>query len=785
MRHSRLLSPLLAAALWSAGCADPAIGPSDAGVGEGFVDGAATCTDPNGDADSDGVANGEEGCLQARDSDRDGIADWQDFDSDGDGVGDVVEKGLQDAADKTKCKGAKGAKKGWPCDTDSDGVPDYLDVDSDGDGVLDKDEDANGDGLLGCCITSCNKPVGGQLKGCVLTKDGCGPGQTCEKGKCTPAVGFACSNGETNALMKDTFGDGKLDNERGNFICRDATESSTKGRRPVKNERNKDGDWHIAFEKTAKFGLIKITEAGPKDSAAVVNEESPQGEVAGFVITRDTTKDKVQDEMKEILSSIASKTPGGKGAVSVRSTGVERRTHDRFQSVEGAIVDIKLTSASNVSTVRNEVIGSLLGKPMANLSNLPTPFGSSHSDFVMRLIAVRRFAFKRDETKKLVLDEKGMPIDDGDKAKWRLVVMGAIAGRDNYQDPARPTGFIVDDLSNGTGVATYTDAIDDECDVATITSLPVADVIWVIDESGSMSDNRDDITNNANNFFSRALASGLDFRMGVTNVCSPTGSYKSAVGKFCSESSTDSNHMGGEDRFLLPTEQTTFGSCIKNPPGYEGGSEYGLTNAMEAVKKHLPRASNDPTKVRPEAKLVVIIATDEVPEEFSSSLSSYYKTCNLGASAQDKLNTGMKQYLDYLSGITEPEAAAIVHVIGGACNNSCGADVAHGYKDLQQSTGGVFGDVCQKDLGNTLQQIVDNIVGAASPVVLEYVPISASLAVALDGVQLPRSRTNGFDYRASANSLAFLSVKFEKGSEVIASYKRWKKQISPDSISLP
>jgi hypothetical protein len=74
--------------------------------------------------------------------------------------------------------------------------------------------------------------------------------------------------------------------------------------------------------------------------------------------------------------------------------------------------------------------------------------------------------------------------------------------------------------------------------------------------------------------------------------------------------------------------------------------------------------------------------------------------------------------------------------------------------------------------------IIDSIVGAASPVNLEYIPISLSLAVAMDGVEIKRSRTNGFDYRSANNSLAFINVKYKKGSEVIASYKRWQQGIT-------
>ena len=48
----------------------------------------------------------------------------------------------------------------------------------------------------------------------------------------------------------------------------------------------------------------------------------------------------------------------------------------------------------------------------------------------------------------------------------------------------------------------------------------------------------------------------------------------------------------------------------------------------------------------------------------------------------------------------------------------------------------------------------------------------------LDGIQINRSRTNGFDYRGANNSIALINVQFEKGSELIASYKRWERQIA-------
>ena len=75
-----------------------------------------------------------------------------------------------------------------------------------------------------------------------------------------------------------------------------------------------------------------------------------------------------------------------------------------------------------------------------------------------------------------------------------------------------------------------------------------------------------------------------------------------------------------------------------------------------------------------------------------------------------------------------------------------------------------------------IQEIIDSIIGAASPVVLQYVPISASIAVAVNDLQLDRSRVKGFDYNGAANSLMFIGVKVNEGDQVVASYRRWVKQ---------
>ena len=102
--------------------------------------------------------------------------------------------------------------------------------------------------------------------------------------------------------------------------------------------------------------------------------------------------------------------------------------------------------------------------------------------------------------------------------------------------------------------------------------------------------------------------------------------------------------------------------------------------------------------------------------------------------------------------------------------------------------GGQVGSICQTDLTATLSLIIQDIVGSASPVVLQHTPISMSLAVAKEDKTttpstfsaLPRSRVMGFDYRASANTIVFLQQDFSNPPyEVVVSYQRWVTGIVP------
>jgi fibro-slime domain-containing protein len=81
-----------------------------------------TAPNPDGDDDKDGIINILEGSDKETDTDKDGIPDYKDTDSDNNGVLDQVEVGGNPAS---------------PVDSDNDGIANFRDTDDDGNGRLD------------------------------------------------------------------------------------------------------------------------------------------------------------------------------------------------------------------------------------------------------------------------------------------------------------------------------------------------------------------------------------------------------------------------------------------------------------------------------------------------------------------------------------------------------------------------------------------------------------------------------------------------------------------------
>lgn len=710
-----------------ASCGGPSGRPTPDAMtgGDGGGDAMPPC-DPVADDDGDCVPNGVEGCQLTPPSDHDGDGgpDYLDGDSDGDNLTDEHEAG---------------ATCDDPRDTDGDGTPDFQDGDSDNDGVSDLYEDRNGDGKIGTCNLQCTMssqcPPGAY---CSVPSDGVGFGA---------CVDMECADGETDPHNPDSDGDGVKDGLEGTSICNPTSPDNPFGLKPIKYVDSMStaypmSNWRLALEVNAVETVPAIANANILDAAYMFDMIEPNAQVAGFLASRAAAANSAVSEIGSLIINLQN-APFITN-VTVRTSGNHTTSLDGFDTVLSATFEITTSQQLDVTKVREIVTAAALARPQTDVT-FPDPgwVGTGDTHFVVEVQAIRR------------------------AMQVQTLFVGGVARTASAEDPTRTTVFHLNDMSNGTSVALSGNGEKIECEQFVISRQAKADIIFVVDESGSTTGVRDNIKADATLFFNKALAAGLDFRVAVTDM------NDASNGIFASR------QMGGTgDRWLLPTEQMQFEADIEDPSGpdpADGGTESGLTQIKHVLERHLPRNNADPQKIREDAKLVVIVVTDEKAQEI--------KDAGILGEGNNEPTPAEQTQIDMLVApyIAQLQAEdATVHLIGEPLpfGPACSTEHTYGYYELVNATGGLTGDICQANLSATIDALIEDIISGSSPLTLSKFPISASISVSKDTIPLNRSKQVGFDYRGSTNAISFFQQLFSPAmpSEIVVSYRRWAEQ---------
>ena len=708
---------------YAAGCGGPPGERPHPDGGNGSGDASVSC-DPQADTDEDCIPDGVEHCDEMRDTDGDGAPDYADTDSDGDGILDKLEAG---------------ATCGQPRDNDSDGTPDYEDPDSDNDGVPDQYEDRNGDGVIGTCTLQCASaaqcPPG---DACSLPMDGAGLG-TC--------VDLACVGGETDPLNPDTDGDGTHDPLEGTSICNPITTDNPFGLKPIKYVDSAQSaypmsNWRLALDIAAVENTPSIANPTTYDAAYTFDMVGADQKLAGFLASRTSSANSAASEIPALVTNLQNAPLVNE--VTVRVSGTVTTSLDGFDTVLGATLEITTTSPIDATKMREIVTDAALGRPATDVTFPPAGWtGTSDTDFIVSVQAIRR------------------------TMQVQTLFVGGVARKVMADDVTRKTGFILNDWSNGSGISVSGNGEAIECEEFSITKQAKADIIWLIDESGSTDHFRQQIVDDAANFFAQAQAAGLDFRMGVTDL------HAGRMGRFASR------QVGGTgDRWLLPSDEMEFEANVFDPSGpdpADGGTESGLTQLHDAIVLHTPRNNADPQMVREDAQLIFIIATDEKPQEIKDAGILGEGNVQPTPAQQTQIDNFIAPYIAQL----QAENAQF-NLIGELLpfGPACSAEKTYGYYGLANATGGLQGSICQVDLSQTIAAMIENIAGSASPLTLAKVPISASISVSKQTIPLDRSHLSGFDYRGSTNSISFYNQMFSPAhpADIVVSYRRWQDQ---------
>jgi hypothetical protein len=301
--------------------------------------------------------------------------------------------------------------------------------------------------------------------------------------------------------------------------------------------------------------------------------------------------------------------------------------------------------------------------------------------------------------------------------------------------------------------------------------LTKIDVLWVIDNSGSMASSQQNLANNFPAFIGKFTEKSYDFQMAVTT----TDAYL-ALPLFTPYYNTNPtpSFYGGRPqqeiawvkdgtwnspsgfRLLTPTTPNLHDVFIKNVmQGINGRGDERSLQSMRTALEHPFNAG----LVRENAFLAVILVTDE--DDFSHDGTAQFER-------YDRPLHSINSYVTFLDNLTKSSASARRHSVNTISVNSqaCLNSIYNGAQkiglrvgELADATGGVKGNLCG-NFATELQLISKSIVELSTQFYLQGDPLPETIRVFVNGAEIPRASTNpagngGFAYNETANAVVF------------------------------
>lgn len=304
------------------------------------------------------------------------------------------------------------------------------------------------------------------------------------------------------------------------------------------------------------------------------------------------------------------------------------------------------------------------------------------------------------------------------------------------------------------------------------------DILWVIDNSGSMATSQQNLVENFDSFISNFVTKSYDFRMGVTTTDAVlAGSeWNSFYNDPWNGNYIKNRYYFGLDRAskaqlrdgVPGTSSSGVRVITNNTPhivdtfkinAVQGIEGYGDERAFQSLKATLDSPLNSGFR-RSDAFLAIIIVSDE--DDFSHNGTDLNENMN---------NPGLhsvESYVNYLdaytgtTGDSRQYSVSTISINDQTCLNSLngsstGRKIGTRIGALAEMTGGTRGNLCG-DFANELKLIQDKILNSLTQFYLNREPIPETIKVIVNGNVIPEARKNngqGWTYRPDSLSIVF------------------------------
>lgn len=244
------------------------------------------------------------------------------------------------------------------------------------------------------------------------------------------------------------------------------------------------------------------------------------------------------------------------------------------------------------------------------------------------------------------------------------------------------------------------------------------DVLFVVDNSGSMATSQQNLANNFPSFINHFVTKGYDFRLAVTT--------------------TDAYLLGGREKFKSGTNPKIYVIDPTTPDlatVFAANAKVGTTGSgTERAFKSFQEALNSPLNAgfhRSDAYLAIVIISDE--DDTSSDSIPGYKT-----------------YLEGFTGGTAPTDFSVssITVTDSACANQVSTYIGTRHINLANLTGGTVGSICSP-FNTVLDSISANIASQTQAIFnLGKKAVVSTIRVWVNGIIVPQNASNGWTYDA-------------------------------------
>lgn len=278
------------------------------------------------------------------------------------------------------------------------------------------------------------------------------------------------------------------------------------------------------------------------------------------------------------------------------------------------------------------------------------------------------------------------------------------------------------------------------------------DILWVVDDSGSMSEEQNLLGNNFASFINLADQANVDYQIGVITTeinDAPAGKIWGCNGFNKIITRTDANRAQAFSCAASVTSPPN-GNRRPNPMGSDE-AEAGLQAARLALDAPVRDAENLGF-LRPDARLAVIVVSDE----------------------EDQSPGPVSLYVDFMrniKGFRNPQLTSLSVIVGDPGSGCATAEAGNRYVDAANQLNGQFESICTANWAPMLSRIGLGVFTLRTSWSLSRPADASSITVTVAGAPVSQNASSGWTFDAASNSIEFHGAGIpQPGQEIVIQY---------------